>query len=140
MSLKSQSGSEQNSAGRTSAIPHGRAWKIGTRTLHLVVTYLLFGGHMLGAPAARLEPLLWLAAATGIGLIFLEAYPSVQMTVQVWGLLVAIKLVLLMMVPFAWRHRLPLLLAVIVLGAVGSHLPARYRHYSLLYGRVIKPS
>ena len=140
MSMTSQSGGERSAAAaRTSAIPHGRAWKIGTRTLHLVVTYLLFGGHLLGAPAARLEWLLWMAVASGVGLIFLEAYPSWQTTVQGWGLLVAIKLALLAAVPFAWNFRLPLLLAVVAIGGIGSHLPARYRHYSFLYGRVIKP-
>jgi hypothetical protein len=40
-------------------------------------------------------------------------------------------------VPLAWDYRLPILLAVIVIGSVGSHMPGRYRHYSVLYRRVI---
>ncbi len=34
--------------------------------------------------------------------------------------------------PLAWDYRLPILLAVIVLGSVGSHMPARFRYYSVI--------
>jgi hypothetical protein len=126
-------------AARASSIPHVRTWKIAVRTMHLIVTYVLFGGHMLGAADSQLRLALTLAMASGIGLIFLEAYPSLQTTVQGWGVLVALKLALLAVIPFAWSYRVPILLVVVAIAAIGSHLPARYRHYSLLHGRVIKP-
>jgi hypothetical protein len=47
------------------------------------------------------------------------------------------KVALICVVPLAWDYRLPILLAVIVIGSVGSHMPGRYRHYSVLYRRVI---
>ena len=34
---------------------------------------------------------------------------------------------------------MPLLLLVVAMASVGSHMPARYRHYSLLERRVIEP-
>jgi hypothetical protein len=64
----------------------------------------------------------------------LEAYPSFQFIHQGWGLLLLLKLVMLCVIPFAWSHRLPILIAVIVIGSVGSHMPRKFRHYSLLYG------
>ena len=32
----------------------------------------------------------------------------------------------------------PILLAVVVIGSVGSHMPGRYRHFSVIYGQVIR--
>lgn len=34
---------------------------------------------------------------------------------------------------------MPLLLLVVAMASVGSHMPARYRHYSLLHCSVIEP-
>jgi len=124
---------------RKSSIPYLRAWKIGARSLHLVVTYLLFAGHMMGAPNAQLVPVLWLAIFSGVAMAFLEAYPSLETLLLGWGLLVLVKLILLALIPFFWNRRVLILLAVVAIAAIGSHLPARYRHYSVLQGRVIKP-
>jgi hypothetical protein len=124
---------------RAPAIPYVRAWKIALRTLHLVATYLLFAEHAMGAANTQLVPALWIAGLSGVAMAFLEAYPSLEAMVQGWGALLLLKLVLLGLVPFYWERRVPLLLAAIVVGGVGSHLPARYRHYSFLHGRVIKP-
>lgn len=124
---------------RKSDIPYLRAWKIGTRTLHLIVTYLLFAGHVLGTASVQLEPVLWLAILSGLAMAFLEVYPNPQLLLQGWSLLVLLKVILLALVPLFWYHRIWILLAVVAIAAIGSHLPARYRHYSLLHGRVIKP-
>ena len=119
-------------------IPYGRAWKITLRTLHLMAISILVGGHVFSAPADQLRPLLYVAIATGIGLILLEAYPSPHFLFEGWGVLLVLKLALLCVIPFAWNIRVPILLAVVALGSVGSHMPARFRHYSLLYRRVVK--
>ena len=135
-------GSRQADEGsrRKSNIPYLRAWKIGTRTLHLIVTYLLFAGHALGTASVQLEPLLWLAILSGLAMAFLEVYPTPELLLQGWSLLVLLKVILLALVPLFWHHRIAILMAVVAIAAIGSHLPARYRHYSLLHGRVIKPT
>jgi hypothetical protein len=33
-----------------------------------------------------------------------------------------------------WSHRLPILIAVVIIGSVGSHMPRKFRHYSIIYG------
>ena len=99
---------------------------------------ILLGGHFFNAPVGALLPWLYLAIASGIGLIALEAYPSLHFVFEGWGVMTLTKLALLAVIPFAWSARVPILLAVVALGSVGSHMPARFRHYSLLYRRVIK--
>jgi hypothetical protein len=117
---------------------YGRALNIGFRTVHLAVTGILLGGHAFGAPAAGLRPVLWIVIASGTGLLVIESYKSCDWIHQGWGLMLLLKLGLLCLTPLFWELRLPLLLAVVVLASVASHMPARFRHYSFLYRRVMK--
>ncbi len=119
-------------------IPHARAWNIAARTAHIAATSVLVGGHAFDVPSGRLCPVLWLVIGTGAVLIFLEAFSvAFRWVFQGRGLAVLAKLALLLAIPFAWPARLPILLAVIVLASVGSHMPARFRYYSVVEKRVI---
>src|ERR1035441_7857704 len=111
-------------------IPHARIWNIAFRTLHLVAISILVGGHAFGAPADQLRPLLYRAIATGAGMAVVDAYPSLQFLHQGWGVLLLFKLALLCTIPFMWSYRLPILIAVVIIGSVGSHMPKKLRHYS----------
>ncbi len=53
------------------------------------------------------------------------------------GLVVLTKLGLLLTIPLFWEARVVLLLAVVALSSVASHMPARYRNYSVLRRRVV---
>lgn len=119
-------------------VPHARAWNVTSRTIHLAAISVLVGGHVSGAPAERLEAWLWVAILTGATLIAIEVYPSADWLAQGSGLFVLAKLALLAVIPFAWPWRVPILFAVIALAGVGSHMPGRYRHYSLIYRRNMK--
>lgn len=99
---------------------------------------VLVGGHAFGAPSSALLPWLYAAAATGAGMILFEAYPSLNFLFQGWGLMLLAKLALLCWVPFAWKARFPILLAVVAIASIASHMPGRFRHYSVLDRRVIK--
>jgi hypothetical protein len=116
------------------AIPYARYWNILFRTLHLIAISLLVGGHAFGASTGQLRLLLYGAIVTGVGMAVVDAYPSFQFLHQGWGLFLLLKLTLLCVIPFAWSYRLPILIAVIVIGSVGSHMPRKFRHYSLIYG------
>ncbi|MFB3814762.1 MAG: hypothetical protein ACE14L_11695 [Terriglobales bacterium] len=120
------------------AIPYGRAWKIALRTAHLMAISILVGGHAFGVAAGQLSPWLYAAIASGVALAALEAYPAFASVLEGWGLVLLGKLVLLCVVPFAWSQRIPLLLGVVALSSIGSHMPAKLRHYSLLLGKVTK--
>ncbi len=119
------------------SFPYGRLCKITLRTAHLMAISVLVGGHAFSAPVHSLRPLLYVALVTGLGMMLLEAYPSPHFVFEGWGLLLLGKLALLCCIPFAWKQRLPILLAVVAIASIGSHMPARFRHYSLLYRRVI---
>ena len=118
-------------------IPHSRWWNIGARTVHLAATGILIGGHVFGADAGTLMPLLWVAIVSGAAMVAIELFPTAHWAHQVCALVVYAKLGVLCLVPFLWEQRVPLLLAVVVLASVGAHAPRRVRHYSLWYRRVM---
>jgi hypothetical protein len=118
-------------------LPHSRWWNIAARTVHLAATGALLGGHVFGAEAAALMPLLWVAIGSGTALIAIELYPTAHWAHQACALFVYAKIGVLCLVPFMWEQRVPLLLAALAIASVGSHAPRRVRHYSLRYRRVM---
>jgi hypothetical protein len=117
-----------------------RAMSIAFRTLHLAAFGILLGGHAFGLHTDRLLLYLWLTILSGLGLIALEVYAvGLYWLVLGKGMMVLVKLALLLLIPFFWEVRVALLLLVVGIASVGSHMPARYRHYSLLHRRVIEP-
>ena len=119
-------------------LPYARAWSIALRTAHIGVTGILFGGHVFDEPAERLLIWLWLTIATGVGLIVIEAYPHCRWFYQGRGVMVLVKLVLLGIIPLLWNYRVAILVVVIVIASVGSHMPGRFRYYSLLHRKVLE--
>jgi len=115
-----------------------RTWNIACRTAHIAVTGVLLGGHVFGNSASGLRPWLYGAIGTGVVLVALEAYSGLRWLHQGRGILVLVKLALLLVIPFAWDMRVPILFAVVALASVGSHMPARYRYYSLIAREVVK--
>lgn len=118
-------------------VAHERAWNVGLRTLHLMAFGVLLGGHFWGVGAEPLIPALGITVASGAALMGLELYKSFHWLLLGKGLFVLAKLVLLVSVPLFWQARVPLLFLVVAVASVGAHMPARYRHYSVLYRRVL---
>jgi len=113
---------------------------IAFRTLHLAAFGILLGGHAFELDTDRLLLYLWLTILSGLGLIALEVYAvGLYWLVLGKGIMVLLKLALLLLIPFFWEARVVLLVLVVGIASVGSHMPARYRHYSLLERRVIEP-
>jgi hypothetical protein len=110
-----------------------RAANIALRTAHIAAMGVLLGGHAFDVAPERLKLSLWLTIASGVALAMVEAGPRLLWFHQGRGLMTMAKLALMCAVPLAWDYRLPILLAVVVLGSVGSHMPARYRYYSVIY-------
>jgi hypothetical protein len=114
-----------------------RALNITLRTLHIAAMGILVGGHAFDVAPERLHLSLWLAVGSGAVLIALEAAPRWTWFHELRGVLTLVKVALLFAVPLAWDSGLPILLVVIAIGSVTSHMPRRFRHYSLLYRRVL---
>jgi hypothetical protein len=118
-------------------LPYNRGISIVLRTVHLLTSGFLLGGHAFDVEAERLVLFLYLTVGSGAGLIFLELYRSCAWAYEGMGALVILKVILTGMAGIWWAQRVSLLCLVAILGSVGSHMPARYRHYSLLHGRVL---
>jgi hypothetical protein len=118
-------------------VPGERAINIALRTAHLMTFGILLGGHVFDVAPQRLIPYLYLTIASGAGLIALELYRSCRWVYLLKGVLVGLKLILLVAAGVWWDQRVPLLLLVLLLGSVGSHLPARFRYYSVIHRRVL---
>jgi hypothetical protein len=118
-------------------IPYERGINIALRTAHIMTFGILLGGHAFDVPAHRLILFLYLAIASGAGMILLELYSSCRWIYLGKGVTVILKLALVIAAGVWWEHRVALLLLVVLIGSVGSHMPARFRYYSFLHGRVI---
>ncbi len=118
-------------------IPHERWINIAVRTAHLTTSSILLGGHVFAVSADRLILSLYLTIASGVGLVLLELYTSCRWIYLGKGALVILKLALLIAAGVWWEERVVFLLLVVLIGSVGSHMPARFRYYSLIHGRVI---
>jgi len=118
-------------------VPYERGINIALRTAHLMTAGVLLGGHTFDIPAHRLILLLYLTIASGAGLILLELYSSCRWIYLGKGVMVSLKIALVIAASVWWEQRVMLLLLVVLIGSVGSHMPARFRYYSLVHGRTI---
>jgi hypothetical protein len=116
----------------------GRWWNIGLRTGHLAAMGVLMGGHAFDVPPERLFIALAATLLSGVALAMSEAGPHLLWFHQLRGLMTLAKLVLLGTIPWAWDYRFPILLVVVALASVGSHMPGRYRYYSVLRREVVR--
>jgi hypothetical protein len=122
---------------RSRPLPGVRPARTTLRTAHTIAFAALYGGHVFGASAVSLHPALAATVGTGAALMGLEMYRTPLWPVQVRGVATFVKLALVAAVALCWDWRVPFLTLAIVVGAVVSHLPGRYRYYSLLHGRVV---
>jgi hypothetical protein len=118
-------------------VAYERGINIALRTAHLMTSGVLLGGHAFDIPAYRLTLFLYLTIASGIALILLELYSSCRWIYLGKGVMVSAKIALLIAAGVWWQQRAVFLLLVVLIGSVGSHMPARFRYYSLVHGRTI---
>jgi len=121
------------------AVPHARAVRTSLRTLHLLTMATLYGGHVWGVEASRLLPALVGTVGSGAALAALDAWRAPIWLVQIRGVATYAKLGLVTSVAWCWEGRLWLLTAALVLGAISSHMPGRWRYHSVLHGRPLGP-
>lgn len=140
--IAASSGTATRDGGQLSSTPSGefkqqlpfrRWWQILLRTVHLITTSILVGGHYFEAAPSQLLPFLYGAVASGIVMTFVEAYPSVRGMYQGWSIALYAKLALLCAIPLYWDSRVAILIAVVTIAAIASHMPARFRHFDLAH-------
>lgn len=118
-----------------------RRWsKISLRTLHIIAVAGVGGGILFGLDQGQWLHYWWLCVASGALLVLFDALANPVWLIQVRGLAVYIKLVLLLCL---WKFPawdVALLLVIIVLSAVISHAPSKLRYYSIYHREVIRKS
>jgi len=108
----------------------GMRWlRITLRTLHILGSCLVLGGHFFGASKAQVLPWLYLALASGGALILTYLSEGWLWLRELRGVAVLAKSALLLAIPLWWDARVPILIAVVVIGSYVSHMPGRYRYW-----------
>jgi hypothetical protein len=118
-------------------VPGIRGVRTTVRTLHVIAVAALYGGHVYGVEAERLGPALLATVATGLAFAGLEVARTPIWLVQVRGLATFAKIGLAACVLLLWDQRVPILSLVLAIGVVVSHMPGRWRYYSVLHGREV---
>ena len=111
-----------------------RTVDIVLRTAHLGAMAVLVGGAWYGVPASALRTGLLATALTGAALLASEASHSRHWIYQGRGLLVLAHLGAF---GLAYTLGFGALMAALVIGAVGSHLPRSFRKWSLRHRAVV---
>jgi len=111
-----------------------RAFGIVLRTAHLLAMAVLAGGVWYGVPAGELRGALLATSLSGLGLLVSEASHSRHWVYQGRGLLTLAHLGAAGLA-IAWGSGA--LMAALVIGAVGSHLPKGLRAWSLRHRAVV---
>jgi len=107
--------------------------------LHILCTGILLGGHVFEQPQSVIEPWLYASVFSGLAIFITDLHASMTVLFEVRGLMLIIKLALLLLIPLFWPLRIPILVAVLFIGAIGSHMPKHWRHKVLLFEKHIVP-
>jgi hypothetical protein len=117
----------------------GQRWvRISLRTVHLIAMAFLVGGTAQGYPPLEQPAALWATLISGLLFIALEIFNTGVWLFQLKGLAVIVKVLLLGAAIAAPGSALGLMVIAIIIGGISSHMPGKYRYYSLLHGRIMK--
>jgi len=111
--------------------------KISLRTLHLLAVAGVGGGILFGLEKELWINYWWLAMASGVLMMLLDIISNPVWMVQVRGVSIFIKLILLACLGSNPDWDGPLVVLIIIISAVISHAPGKLRYYSVYHRRVI---
>lgn len=115
-----------------------RWFKICLRTIHLIGISGMGSGYYFRTPEKLLLPFIYLTIFSGILLVFLEIWSNGIWLIQLRGIAIYVKLILLATLPLISGHPVTVLIIVIVISGLISHAPGDVRYYSLLHGKRIE--
>jgi len=109
-----------------------RVWfRVTCRSLHILCIGAYVGGTLYGGPEAELSRWFHGAAATGAALILADLYGSFIYMAELRGMAMFAKLIVLGAATGLPDQRLGILIGLIVFSSVVSHMPSRWRHWTL---------
>ena len=111
-----------------------RLFKVIVRSVHLVGIAGVFGAAM----AQVADPVYFsMAVASGIVLVVMEAFSGWLWFVQLRGVALYVKLLLLYLMHLYPAAAIPCLITVIVISGFFSHAPSWIRYFSVVHGKVV---
>ena len=111
--------------------------KISLRTLHLLSVAGMGGGILFGLEKDLWLHYWWLALVSGVLMMLLDMVSNPVWIVQIRGVVILIKILLLVLL-FSYPARAGFLLVIIIIiSGVISHAPGKLRYYSLYHQQVI---
>ncbi len=111
-----------------------RLSKVIVRTIHLVGIAGLFGNAMLGSYESIYVTL---TIVSGVVLTLMEAWSGPIWFVQLRGIALYLKLMLLLPIHFYPNTAVPCLIAVIAISGFMSHAPSWIRYFSVRHWQVV---
>lgn len=111
-----------------------RLSKVLVRSIHLVGMAGLFGNAMMGS----FEPVyIYLTIVSGMVLTVMEAYSGLIWFVQLRGVALYLKVLLLFLIHLYPNAAIPCLIAVIAISGFMSHAPSWIRYFSVQHWQVV---
>lgn len=114
-----------------------RNLNIALRTLHLIGMLGVGGSIIFNVEASQASPWLWLTVLSGAGLMSISIWSSRLFLIQLRGLVILLKLMLLVLIIYTDGADLALLLAITLLSGIIAHAPGNVRYYSIIHGKRI---
>jgi len=114
--------------------------KISLRTLHLLAVAGVGGGILFGLEKDLWINYWWLALVSGVFMMVIDITSNPIWMVQVRGLVIYLKLVLLAVIGSNPSIDGLLLAVIIVISGIISHAPSQLRYYSFYHRKVISSS
>jgi len=111
--------------------------KISLRTLHLLSAAGVGGGILFGLEKDLWINYWWLALVSGSLMMLIDIIANPVWAVQVRGLVIFFKLILLALLGISPRWDPLVLLVIIIISGVISHAPGNLRYYSIYHRKVI---
>lgn len=118
--------------------PTVKRWtKISLRTLHILAVAGVGGGILFGLEKDLWINYWWLALVSGVLMMLIDIISNPVWVVQVRGLVIFLKLILLAFMGNGAGLDSLLLTLIIIISAVISHAPGKLRYYSVYHRKVI---
>ena len=109
--------------------------KITLRTFHLIGIAGIGAGAFYHIPAHQWQSFSILTILSGILFILLEVWSNGIWLIQIRGVGLYIKIILLLLIPFLPDYESIILIIVICLASIISHAPGNVRYFSVIHGK-----
>lgn len=116
----------------------GKRWlKIILRTLHILSIIGVGGAIIFNIPFSQWVWYWYVAVATGVAMVAIDALSNFLWLVQIRGIVIYIKLGLLMFLGGNMLINQLVLITIVIISAIISHAPGDIRYYSIVHRRRI---